>query len=207
MSDSTELPEYQIFSILRQGEQEPIGPYSQNELVELLKTEQIRSSDLVYYSDLTEWKPLSEVFDLHENIVNFEDHGQDRQLVNDAFEHISGLYGSDEPIYYIAVQDYPAVSLTTAVRLTAPQSLALTEKRFCVITPKLIGDIEFEEYLLDQVAGVSVKLKTADDTHGAFRIVLHSGERIEVDKLPVAQLNRLRHLAEPLVQDVFHSDG
>ncbi len=192
-----ELPEYQIFSILRQGETEPIGPYSQNEIVELLREGDVGKDDLVYYPELSEWTPLSEVFEVHENIVNFEDHGQDPEYVEQAFNYISQNSEEGESVYYIAVQNYPAVSLTTAVRLKAPQSLVLTDRRFCYVKPKLIGDIiEFEAYSLDEIVAVASKIKSTDASEGVFCVVLSSGEQIETDKIPVAQLGYLKNLTE-----------
>jgi len=100
-----ELPEYQIFSILRQGEEEPIGPYSQNQIVRLLNEGTIRPFDLIFYEDLGAWKPIRDVFEIHEGISNFVDEGQDKALVGEVFRGVQQLFGETEHVYYIAVQE------------------------------------------------------------------------------------------------------
>ena len=52
----------------------------------------------------------------------------------------------EEEIYYIAVQHMPALSLTAAVRLTSPKALVLTNHRFCLVSHKLMGNLELKEY-------------------------------------------------------------
>ena len=200
MSVSDELPEHQIFYILRQGEEEPIGPYSQKQLVELLNDDTIKSSDFVYYEELSGWKPLSQVFDLHQEIANFGEEGQDQQVVSDSFAHVTSRSpATDEEVYYIAVQHVPAMSLTKAVKLSAPKSLALTNYRFCVINPKLMGTIEFDEYPIDQIEG-AMKRSRKDEEVGLFNIVLKSGDWIEIDKIPAAQLERLEEIAGHILE-------
>ena len=194
----SELPEHQIFHILRNGEQEPIGPYSQNELVELLNQEQIRADDYVYYPELEGWKPLSQVFDLHQEVANFGDEGQDSHVVSECFNFINSRAEPGEEVYYIAVQELPALSLTAAVRLTSPKSMILTNCRFCILNPKMMGSIEFEEYPIDQISGGIKKLKGNRDT-GIFNIVLKNGDWVELDKIPLAQLERMEHLAEVIL--------
>ena len=193
-----ELPEHQIFSVLRQGTEEPVGPYSQNELVELLNVGEIKSTDLVFYPELDNWAPISEVFELHQNIANFEDHGQDRQLLADAFGLLSDQLEDGESIFYIAVQHFPVIGLTSAVRLTPPKSLALSNLRFWFVSHKLIGGMTAEEVALTEVSRVDLRVKEGDK-EGVFSILLTTGDRIELDKIPVAQLERLEHLTTDLL--------
>jgi hypothetical protein len=40
-----ELPEYQIFHVLRDGDSEPCGPYSQDQLLLLLNANSVSRSD------------------------------------------------------------------------------------------------------------------------------------------------------------------
>ena len=197
VSAREELPEYQIFSVLRQGEEEAIGPFSQDQLVELLNDGDINSSDLVYYEGMEDWAPISAVFDLHQAIGNFEDDGQDKELLADAFAQLGAEVGDDEPIYYIAVQDLPALSLTGTVRLTSPKSVAITESRICIVHHRLTGKLEFEFYSFPEVCDATKRIK-ADEKKGVFSILLNSGERIEVDKIPRAQLEKLEQLSSDL---------
>lgn len=189
----TELPEYQIFSVLRKGEQEPIGPYSQGQLLTLLREGRVAASDLVKYPEIEDWRPISQVFDFQEQI-NFEDHGQDKRMFEAAFTTVDHRSEPDESIYYIATQHFPAMSLTAAVRLTAPKSLALTDHRFCVLKHRMMGDIEMDDHPLEQVDSVSVELANKGD-HGVFRIHLKSGEDVKIDRIPVQQLLPLEEKA------------
>ena len=70
---SEELPEHQIFHILKQWGQESIGPYSQIQIGQLLNEGQIEASDYVYYPELSGWEPLSRVFELHQQLSSFGD--------------------------------------------------------------------------------------------------------------------------------------
>tara|TARA_R110002096_G_scaffold200639_13_gene384772 strand:+ start:27425 stop:28039 length:615 start_codon:yes stop_codon:yes gene_type:complete len=194
---TAELPEYQIFSILRSGEETPIGPYSQNQLVELLNEGAIKSKDFVFYEGLENWTPISEVFDLHQAIANFEDDGQDREMLTDAFNKLSSALGDDEDIFYIAVQDLPALSLTGPVRLTSPISVAITNLRICVIHHKMTGTLEFDIYGVDDVCDATERIKPGEKK-GTFSILLNSGERVDIDKIPHHQLERLSKIAGEL---------
>tara|TARA_R110002096_G_scaffold114770_1_gene248772 strand:+ start:15919 stop:16521 length:603 start_codon:yes stop_codon:yes gene_type:complete len=188
MSTKTDLPEYQIFSILRGGEEDPIGPYSQDQIVNLLNDGDILSSDLVYFDGLEDWKPLGEVFELHEGISNFEDEGQDRSLVGQVFADLSDVTAKDEEIYYIAVQDKPPI------RLKGPAVIAVTDRRVCIAHQKLNGSLSFDIYYWSDIHLASVRIKGREHLR-VFSILLRSGERIEIDRIPVPQLEKLEQLA------------
>ena len=191
MSAVAELPEYQIFSILRRGEEDPIGPYSQNEIVNLLNKGDVKSHDLVFYEGLGEWEPLREVFAIHEGIANFEDDGQDRQVLGDIFLEMSGIATDHEEVYYIAVQDKPAL------RLKGPDAVILTSFRLCIGRQKLTGKRDFDMYYWEDVHNTTSKI-TAGDEVGAFSILLRVGERIEIPRIPRRQLLRLAELAREM---------
>ncbi len=198
MNSSLELPEHQIFHILRQGEQEPIGPYSQNELVTMLNSDIIHANDYVYYPELDGWKRLNQVFDFHQEVTNFGNDGQDPHVVAESFNYINSRSEPGEEIYYVAVQSLPPLSLTAAVRLTTPKSLILTNCRFCILNPRLIGTIDFQEFPIEQIVSGLKRLKS-DKSVGAFNIVLRSGDWVEIDKIPIAQLERLEEIAATLI--------
>jgi len=103
----------------------------------------IRPFDLLYYEDLGEWKPIRDVFEIHEGISNFVDEGQDKVIVGEVFRGIQQLFGENEQVYYIAVQEKGALSLG------ALDAVALTETRIFVAHHKQ-GKLELEAYLLGQ---------------------------------------------------------
>src|SRR5690554_5222932 len=92
------------FSILKRGERDPKGPYTQDGLLSLLNEGEVALNDFVYYDGIGEWKPIHEVFEVQEQITHFVDDGQDTQRVGVAFREVSNVVGSGESIYYIAVQ-------------------------------------------------------------------------------------------------------
>ncbi len=199
-ANSEELPEHQIFHILKAGEQESIGPFSQKQLLELLKKKEISHSDLVYYPQLADWTPLSEVFDFHQGMANFSDDGQDPEIVAQSFAFIDNRSEPDEEIYYIAVQNFPALSLTASVKLRSPRSVVLTSWRFCVIKPKLMGNTDFDEFMLDQIESVESSYDPAA-RDGTFTIRPRFDDDEEVDQIPVQQLKRLETIAAELLSN------
>lgn len=198
MRTSQELPEHQFFHILRQGEEQPIGPYSQNQLVELLNEGTIQTSDYVFYESLKEWTPLSKVFDVHQQISNFDDDGQDSQVVEDAFTFLTSRSEPNEEIFYIATQHQPALSLTAAVLLSHPKAIVVTDHRVCIIKQKVIGDPEMAEYPIEQIKEGIMRIK-ADQKVGQFNLILKSGEWIETNKIPHQQLVKLEELVNAIV--------
>lgn len=199
-SHREELPEHQIFHLLREGEQESSGPYSQNEIVELLNNGTLKTSDYVFYPALTDWKRLTEVFDLHQQVNTHGNEGQDPDIVAESFAFMDKRSEDGEDIYYIAVQAVRPLRLTASVRLRAPHSVVLTNLRFCVIKPKLVGEPEFNEFRLDELESTLVVLEDGD-ADGSFKIIPRFGDSEEVDQIPAEQLNRLEEISADLVRD------
>jgi len=191
MSATTELPEYQIFTILRDGEEEPIGPYSQNEIVELLNQGEVTKNDLVFYDALGEWKKIKEVFNIHEGIANFHDDGQDQAVVATVFMEVTKILQEGENIYYIAVQDKPGL------RITSPDAVVVTDYRLLYVHHKLTGKRDIDIYTWSDVQNSVAKMSAAEST-GTFSLLLNSSERIEFSRIPKAQLQRLAQLSREL---------
>ncbi|MGB2266410.1 MAG: PH domain-containing protein [Akkermansiaceae bacterium] len=196
---SEELPEHQIFHILRQGEQEPIGPYSQIQIVQLLNEGQIHASDFVYYPELSGWELLSKVFELHQELINFGDEGQEPHIVDQSYTLVESTSQPEERIYYIAVQHFPLRRVTAAVKLTAPKSIVLTDQRICLLAPKLMSDTDLFEYHYEQIESVMKKVPR-DEEEGTFIIVLHSGEWVETVKIPRPQLELLERISRDFLK-------
>ncbi len=196
---SEELPEHQIFHILKQGGQEPIGPYSQIQIVQLLNAGQIQATDFVYYPELSGWEQLSKVFELHQQLTNFGDEGQEPQIVNQSYNLVDSLSEPEERIYYIAVQHIPLRRVTAAVQLTAPKSIVLTDGRICVLSPKLMGNVDVYHYYYEQIESVMKKVPR-DEQDGTFIIVLRSGDWVETGKIPKPQLELLEKIARDFLE-------
>lgn len=65
-----ELPEHRYYHLLKNGETEPTGPYSQSQLFQLFETEQIRTTDYVYFGEWDGWKRFSQVFDVQDHVIS-----------------------------------------------------------------------------------------------------------------------------------------
>ena len=202
---SEELPEHQIFHILKQGEEEAIGPYSQIQIGQLLNAGQIEASDYVYYPELSGWETLSRVFELHQQLSNFGDDGQEPHIVDQSFALVDSLSEPNESIYYIAVQHIPLLKVTAAVKLTGPKSIVLTDHRIYILTPKLIGDTELNQYHHKQIERV-IKRLSQDEDEGTFIIALRSGDWIETNKIPRRQLDRLDQIACEFLEHQNHQE-
>lgn len=202
---SEELPEHQIFHILKQGEEEAIGPYSQIQIGQLLNAGQIEASDYVYYPELSGWETLSRVFELHQELSNFGDDGQEPHIVDQSFALVDSLSEPNESIYYIAVQHIPLLKVTAAVKLTGPKSIVLTDHRIYILTPKLIGDTELNQYHHKQIERV-IKRLSQDEDEGTFIIALRSGDWIETNKIPRRQLERLDQIAREFLEHQNHQE-
>ncbi|MGB2402814.1 MAG: PH domain-containing protein [Akkermansiaceae bacterium] len=196
---SEELPEHQIFHILKQGQEKPIGPYSQIQIGQLLNAGQIEASDYVYYPELPGWEKLSRVFELHQQLSNFRDDGQEPHIVDQSFALVDSLSEPEESIYYIAVQHIPLLKVTAAVKLTGPKSIVLTDRRIYILTPKLIGDTDISQYHHKQIERV-IKRLSKDDDEGTFIIALRSGDWIETNKIPRQQLERLDQITRDFLE-------
>lgn len=195
---SEELPEYQIFHILRKGEQKSIGPYSQDELVELLNSGTVKTSDLVYYSKMDDWQPLSQVFDFHQKVTNYGEEGQDPDIVSESFAFVDLRSEPGEEIYYIAVQNFPAVSLTATVKLRSPKSVVLTNWRFCIVKPKLLGETALDEFPLEQIESTDIRIEEGNED-GIFEIISKAGAVAPVDQIPTSQLAKLEEIGASLL--------
>jgi hypothetical protein len=195
MTTTAELPEHKIFSVLRRGEDEPMGPYSQNELVELLNDRSILATDYVHYEGLKDWKLMSDVFNLDETIANFEDDGQNKDMLEAAFSQLNSVLGEGEDVFYIGVQDLPALRVTGPIRLTSPQSIAITNRRICIVHHRITGILEFEMHSFEDVCRATQQ-GGEGEKKATFSILLNAGNRVEIDKIPLIQLERLIHFAE-----------
>ncbi len=199
-TESHELPEHRVFHILRKGESESIGPYSQKELLKLINENTICSHDWVYYSALKDWTPLSDVFEFHQSLTNFGNEGQDHEMVSAAYNFIEHRSEPDESIYYIAIQRFAATDLTATVRLRLPKAVVLTNTRFCVVFNKLMAETTFEDYPVEQIRSTGITVDPGKST-GIFEIHLRNGNTASVNLIPLAQLAKLEEVSEDLLSN------
>lgn len=189
-----EAPEI-LFSILRLGERDPIGPFTEADLLKLFNDGQVGQDDMVYYDDLGEWKPIHEVFEVQEQISHFVDDGQDTQKVGIAFREVSNVVGSGESIYYIGVQ--AKVGLLSKTK----QCVIITDRHLFLMTDKRVG-YELEAHPWKAVT--NTLMRDEGRGLGTFSILLGGEKRTDVCHIPLKQIQRLFQLSQEMKEGVEH---
>jgi hypothetical protein len=190
MSDAEAAPTTGIlFSILKRGERDPLGPYSEEDLLALLNAEQVSIHDYVYYEGIGEWKPIHEVFEVQEQITHFVDDGQDTQRVGIAFREVSNVVGKGESIYYIAVQ--AKVGLLSKTK----QCVILTDRHLFIMTENRKG-YELEAHPWKAVT--NTLMRDEGKALGTFSILLGGERRTDIAHIPLKQVHRLFQLSQEM---------
>ncbi len=194
MSDAETAP-YQgiLFSILKRGERDPRGPFTEEDLLALLNTDEIGINDFVYYDGIGEWKPLHEVFDIQEQITHFVDDGQDTQRVGIAFREVSNVVGQGESIYYIAVQ--AKVGLLSKTK----QCVILTDRHLFIMTENRKG-YELEAHPWKAVT--NTLMRDEGKGLGTFSLLLGGERRTDIAHIPLKQVHRLFQLSQEMKEGI-----
>ncbi|MAS94587.1 MAG: hypothetical protein CMO55_15415 [Verrucomicrobiales bacterium] len=181
------------FSILRRGERDPEGPYSEHDLLALLNDRKISVHDMVYYEGIGEWKPIHEVFEVQEQISHFVDDGQDTEKVGIAFREVSNVIGETEDIYYIAVQ--AKVGLLSKTK----QCVVITDKHIFILNEKRVG-YELEAHPWKSV--MNTLMRDEGKGLGTFSLLLGADNRYDVNHIPLKQVQRLFQLSQEMKDSV-----
>jgi hypothetical protein len=183
MKSFFELPEYQIFHVLRSGESKPCGPFSPNQLVHLLNDNTLDRQDLVFYPGLSEWRPLNEVFDFHDRLANFESEGHDPAVLNQVFAELSQIANADEEFYDVVIQEKSIlVSRKTDVAV-------LTDRGVWLGSVNRRGSFRGSRLESDEIRQVSARYPGRWDV-GVLRFDLACGGLLEIKRVPRRQLRR-----------------
>lgn len=194
MSEETSDPTPSlVFSVLKRGERDPRGPYTQDDLLVLLNSGELNGEDLVYYDGITEWKPIHEVFEMQEQIIHFVDDGQDTQKVGVAFREVSNVVGDGESIYYIAVQ------AKAGLLSKSKQCLIVTDRHLFVMSEKRVG-YELEAHPWRSIT--NTLMRDEGKGLGTFSILLGGEKRLDIVHLPLKQVHRLFQLSQEMKQGV-----
>jgi hypothetical protein len=184
-----------LFSILRRGERDPIGPFNEADLLKLFNDGQVGQEDMVYYDGIGEWKPIHEVFEVQEQISHFVDDGQDTQKVGIAFREVSNVVGAGESIYYIAVQAKAGLLSKTK------QCVIITDRHMFLMTDKRVG-YELEAHPWKAVT--NTLMRDEGRGLGTFSILLGGEKRTDVCHIPLKQVQRLFQLSQEMKEGVEH---
>jgi hypothetical protein len=193
---TTETQEQPIeiqFSILKRGEPDSRGPFTEQDILAQLNAGEITSEDMVFYEGLGEWKPIGEVFEIQEQISHFVDDGQDKQKVAVAFREVSNVVGSEEDIFYIAAQAKAGLLSKTK------QCVIVTDTHVFILHEKRVG-YELEAHLWKTVT--NTLMRDEGRGLGTFSILLSGEKRVDVCHIPLRQVQRLFQLSQEIKQCV-----
>lgn len=193
---TTETQEQPIeiqFSILKRGEPDSRGPFTEQDILAQLNAGEITSEDMVFYEGLGEWKPIGEVFEIQEQISHFVDDGQDKQKVAVAFREVSNVVGSEEDIFYIAVQAKAGLLGKTK------QCVIITDTHVFMLHEKRVG-YELEAHLWKTVT--NTLMRDEGRGLGTFSILLGGEKRVDVCHIPLKQVQRLFQLSQEIKQSI-----
>ncbi len=178
------------FMVLKVGASDPSGPFSESQLLDLLREGEITTQDYVYYEGMRDWRPISEVFDVEEEISHVVDDGQDQEKLNQAFELVSQRIKDDEEIYYIAIQ--AKVGILTKTR----QCVVITNENLFHLTEGGSGFTSDSH----PWATVSHWEVGEDDGKGMgmFSFEVNDARRVHLPSIPTSQLQRLSELCSEM---------
>ena len=122
---------------------------------------------------------------LNSAIAGFLGEEQDPAVVQKLVEKATELLTSEETIEYIAVQKRPIINL-------APDGILLTNRRFMIVRPKLLG-MTFQDHVWRDIKNVHMfeQMLTATITCTAM-----SGTFMRVDSIPKKQARKIYAIAQ-----------
>ena len=133
--------------------------------------------------------PSAKVADLIRALTNEE---QDPAVVQTVLERVQQIMTSGENVLYVAIQKGPLAKMS-------PDCAVLTNRRFIIYRPKLLGRIIFEDHgwrdlrdatLQENVLGATFTLKTV------------SGQVLTIEHLPKSQARRLYAFAQEIEEQL-----
>lgn len=113
---------------------------------------------------------------------------QDPVVVERVFSKVTDILTSGEEIAYIAVQNKPLVNM-------APDCVVLTNRRFIIYRPRLLGRVDFEDYIWRDLSDARLKEGLIGAT---LTMQTVQGRHLTVEYLPKAQARRLYSLAQEM---------
>ena len=199
--------------VYRNGQQE--GPYELDRVEQALRDGQLSPSDLAWQDGLADWVPLGDlvtpqppvvanavaaakttaggisraidqkVEQLDSALSAFLGDEQDPAAVTKMVAKAKDLLTTGEQIEYIAVQKKPLVNI-------APDGLLLTNKRFMIVRPKLLG-MTFQDYIWRDIGNVhmSEQMLTATIT-----CTVAGNAPLKIESIPKKQARKIYSIAQ-----------
>lgn len=181
----------QIF-IHRDGSQ--LGPFDGDTLQMMLEDGSLKPEDSAWMEGCSDWVRLDSLVEIERQqqllpavvpqtlpqkasplgaIVTLLGEEQDPDVVRKVMKTVDGLLTEGEKVDYVGVQKKPVVTL-------APDAVVLTNKRFMIVRPKLLG-MTFQDHLWVDVVNVHLSEQFLGAT---ISCQLLNGTVIAVDYIP-----------------------
>jgi hypothetical protein len=113
---------------------------------------------------------------------------QSPDVVTNVSEKVHGILMSDERLTYVAVQNKPIVNWM-------PDCIALTNKRFIFFRPKILGRVDFEDYVWRELHDAQLSENIVGST---FTITTAAGRKLSLDYLPKSQARAVYRIAQEM---------
>ncbi|HEU4928806.1 MAG TPA: PH domain-containing protein [Candidatus Krumholzibacteria bacterium] len=133
--------------------------------------------------------PSAKVMDLIRALTNEE---QDPAIVQTVLEGVQQIMTSGENVLYVAVQKGPLAKIS-------PDCAVLTNRRFIVYRPKLLGRVTFEDHGWRDLHDAKLQENILGAT---FTLTTVSGQALTIEHLPKAQARRLYAFAQEMEEQV-----
>jgi len=125
-------------------------------------------------------------------IKKFVGEQQDPAQAQTIYSKVSQILTKEERIEYIAIQNKPLVNI-------APDALVLTNRRFIVYHLKVLGRVNFEDYIWREL--LDVKLSEGILT-ATVKFVTGRGTTVSLDYIPKPQARKLYAYAQEMEERV-----
>lgn len=204
-------------SILIYKNDQQEGPYDLDTIRQGLSSGQFTPEDFAFQEGCADWVPLHTLLPtegrppalpaqtisnkIEKKIEQFDSaiagllgDEQDPGVVEKVVKKAKELLTTGERIEYIGVQKKPLITI-------APDAILLTNKRFMVVRPKMLG-MTFDDHIWREVADVhmSEQMFTATIT-----CAIVGGKKLEIDSIPKKQARRIYAYAQE-VEERMHEE-
>lgn len=125
------------------------------------------------------------------DIQHLLEQNQDPDAVRDVCEKVETILASDEAIQFIALQKRLSTPL--------PAAVVVTDRRFIVCSPRLLGRIRFEDHPWRALGEPELDEGVLGAT---FHTLVGDGSRLSVPHLPRTQARRLYGLVRERLENV-----
>jgi hypothetical protein len=167
------------------------GPYTEEQLLDLLNDGHLGRRDMIFYEGMASWQPLEEIFDVEERLLHHMDEGQEPDVIAEVYQQMSHLMAGKEKIFYIAHQKRRMMK-------SRPDVVVVTNERIVIIRQGL-GGSRTEDHQWKDVVSVQMREGIMGTT---FSLLDRNDHIVQVDDLPKPQLEKVCQLAHEMRNSV-----